>query len=64
MTGNGDADLYVRIGTAPDTQHYDCRPYRSDANETCEVELADDAAVHLMVRGYTESDFSLMGSQL
>ncbi|MCB9596568.1 MAG: PPC domain-containing protein [Sandaracinaceae bacterium] len=62
ITGGGDADLYVRIGSAPDTAHYDCRPYRSDANETCEVELPGDAPVHLMVRGYTQSDFSLMGS--
>ncbi|MCA9610131.1 MAG: PPC domain-containing protein, partial [Myxococcales bacterium] len=64
ITGNGDADLYVRIGSAPTTGAYDCRPYKSDANETCEVELAADAPVHLMVRGYTESDFSLMGSSL
>ena len=63
-TGGGDADLYVRIGSAPTTASYDCRPYRSDSNETCEVELAADAPLHIMVRGYTPSDFSLMGSQL
>ncbi len=64
ITGSGDADLYVRIGSAPTTGAFDCRPYKSDANETCEVELAGDAPVHLMVRGYTASDFSLMGSSL
>ncbi len=64
ITGSGDADLYVRIGSAPTTELYDCRPYRSDANETCQIDLAGGAAVHLMVRGYTASDFSLMGSSL
>lgn len=64
ITGEGDADLYVRIGNEPTTRNYDCRPYKSDANETCEVELAGDATVHVMIRGYTDSVFSLMGSQL
>ncbi len=59
MTGGGDADLYVRIGEEPTTRAYDCRPYRSDANETCSVELAADAPIHVMVRGYTDSDFAL-----
>lgn len=64
ITGSGDADLYVRIGSAPTTRAYDCRPYKSNANETCEVELAADAPIHVMVRGYSASDFSLMGSSL
>ena len=64
IAGGGDADLYVRIGGAPSTRSYDCRPYRSDANETCTVELAADAPVHVMVRGYTDSDFSLNGGPL
>ena len=64
ITGNGDADLYVRIGEAPSARAYDCRPYRSDANETCEVELAADAPVHVMVRGYTDSDFALSAQPL
>lgn len=64
LSGSGDADLYVRIGSAPTTRAYDCRPYRSDANETCEVTLASDAPVHVMVRGYSESEFSLSGRPL
>jgi hypothetical protein len=59
LRGTGDADLYVRIGSAPTTTTYDCRPYRSDANETCEVELPAQANVHVMVRGYTASTFEL-----
>jgi hypothetical protein len=62
MEGQGDADLYVRIGSAPETSAYDCRPYRSDANETCEVELPGDAAIHVMVRGYSDSEFHLTGA--
>lgn len=62
MRGTGDADLYVRIGSAPTTATYDCRPYRSDANETCEVELPAASPVHVMVRGYSASSFELEGT--
>ncbi|HBQ12997.1 MAG TPA: hypothetical protein DEF51_18295 [Myxococcales bacterium] len=64
LSGSGDADLYVRIGSAPTTRAYDCRPYRSDSNETCEVTLASDAPLHVMVRGYSASEFSLTGQSL
>ncbi len=64
ITGSGDADLYVRIGSAPTPREYDCRPYRSDANETCEVELPADAPVHVMVRGYRDSEYALRGETL
>ena len=33
--GTGDADLYVRFGSAPTTSAYDCRPYLDGNNETC-----------------------------
>ena len=62
MTGSNDADLYVRIGTAPTTGRYDCRPYKNGSNETCEVTLAQPAVIHVMVRGYaTTSDYELTG---
>ncbi|MCB9561503.1 MAG: PPC domain-containing protein [Kofleriaceae bacterium] len=62
MTGTKDADLYVRIGSAPDTTHYDCRPYKTGSNETCEVTLASPSTIHVMVRGYaTSSTFELAG---
>ena len=64
MTGTSDADLYVRIGAAPTAQLFDCRPYRSNSNETCEVELSAPADVHVMVRGYaSSSSYSLVGQQ-
>ena len=33
--GSGDADLYVRSGSAPTMTVYDCRPFVSGNNETC-----------------------------
>lgn len=65
MSGSGDADLYVRIGDAPTTRTYDCRPYRSSSSETCEVELAADAQVFVMVNGYSQtSSFELVANKL
>ncbi len=62
IRGTGDADLYVRIGSAPTTTSYDCRPYRSDSAETCQIDLASAAPVHVMVRGYTASTIELTGA--
>jgi hypothetical protein len=62
IRGTGDADLYVRVGIAPTTSLYDCRPYRSDANETCDVQLSSPNRLHVMVRGYTPSTFELTGA--
>ncbi len=62
ITGDGDADLYVRVGLAPTTAEYDCRPYKSGSDEACDVELTTPAPIHVMVRGYaTQSAFSLLG---
>jgi hypothetical protein len=64
ITGSGDADLYVRIGRAPDTRSYDCRPYKTGSAETCRVDLTQSAAVHVMVRGYTsQSSYELVGKK-
>ena len=65
MTGTGDADLYVRIGSAPTTTAYDCRPYKTGSNETCSVTLAQPAPIHVMVRGYanTTSKYELRGKK-
>jgi hypothetical protein len=64
MTGTGDADLYVRIGSAPTTTTYDCRPYKTGSNESCTVQLAQPAPINVMVRGYaTSSNFSLVGKK-
>jgi hypothetical protein len=61
-TGTGDADLYVRIGSAPTTRTYTCRPYASNTTEECIITLANESVVHVMVRGYASSSrFELTG---
>lgn len=59
-TGTGDADLYVRFGSAPTTRAYDCRPYRADSHETCELTVpAGERQAHVMVRGYTDASYRI-----
>lgn len=63
MDGDGDADLYVRIGLAPDLSSFDCRPYKAGTKEICTLDLAAPAAIHGMVRGYSAaSSFTLEGA--
>ncbi|TQV87075.1 DUF2817 domain-containing protein [Aliikangiella coralliicola] len=35
--GSGDADLYVKFGSAPTLDDYDCRPYKNGNEETCSI---------------------------
>ncbi len=49
--GTGDADLYVRFGSEPTTSSYDCRPYASGNDETCNFSNAS-GTYYIMVRGY------------
>jgi serine protease len=61
--GTGDADLYVRFGSAPTTSTWDCRPYRSGNNETCSFATPQAGTYHVMVRAYSSfSGVSLVGS--
>jgi hypothetical protein len=65
MTGTNDADLYVRIGSPPTTTEYDCRPYKTGSNETCNATIAEPTTIHVMVRGYsTTSTFDLVGRKI
>ncbi|MDP6943760.1 MAG: PPC domain-containing protein, partial [Myxococcota bacterium] len=62
ITGNGDADLYVRVGEGPTLELYDCRPYAVGSKENCEVRLNSVAPIHVMVNGWADSsDFTLKG---
>ncbi len=61
--GTGDADLYVRFGSAPTTTTYNCRPYLSGNAETCTFAAPQAGTYHVMVRGYSAfSGLSLTGS--
>jgi hypothetical protein len=58
MTGDGDADLYVRKDAAPTAAGYDCRPYTSGTEEQCSV--VGPAKVYVGVNGYAAtSKFAL-----
>lgn len=56
--GNGDADLYVRFGSAPGTGsgEYDCRPYLNGNTESCDFAAPQAGTYYVVVRAY--SDFS------
>jgi len=59
--GSGDADLYVKLGSAPTTSSYDCRPYKSGNDETCD--MSGTGTWHVMVRAYSSySNVSLVSS--
>lgn len=54
--GTGDADLYVRAGSAPTTSSYTCRPYKTGNAETCT--LTPTSATTYYIRVYAYSAFS------
>ena len=64
ITGStGDADLYVRIGSAPTTATYDCRPYLSGDNETCTFNSPVAGTYYVGVRAFsTYSGVTLTGT--
>lgn len=60
ITGTGDADLYVRVGSQPTSRNYDCRPYANGSTESCSVNVgSSDATVYSSVYGYSASTFTL-----
>ena len=54
--GTGDADLYVRLKSAPTATEYDYRPFQTGNNEAVSVEAPAAGTWFVMIRGY--SDFS------
>ena len=54
--GSGDADLYVRFGSAPTVNLYDCRPYNFGNTERCTFDIPTPGTYYIMIRGAT--DFS------
>lgn len=60
--GTGDADLYVRRGSAPTDSSYDCRPYRSGNAETCTFASPAAGTYHVRVKAYSSfSGVTLLG---
>jgi serine protease len=61
--GTGDADLYVKFGSAPTTSSYDCRPYANGNNETCPFASPQTGTYYVMLRAYSSfSGVSLVGN--
>jgi serine protease len=59
----GDADLYVRYGSAPTQDQFDCRPYTGGSNETCEWETPQAGTWHVLVHAFGEfAGAALVGS--
>ncbi|WP_312964904.1 S8 family peptidase [Stenotrophomonas indicatrix] len=51
--GSGDADLYLRQGSAPTDTVYTCRPYLSGNNETCTVNSPTAGIWYVRVKAYS-----------
>ncbi len=61
--GTGDADMYVKFGSAPTDTSYDCRPYVSGNSETCTIATAQAGTYYVNLKAYsTFSGVSLTGS--
>ncbi|MGV8931857.1 MAG: M4 family metallopeptidase [Luteimonas sp.] len=61
--GSGDADMYVKFGSAPTDSSYDCRPYIGGNAETCSIATAQAGTYYVRVKAYSSfSGLSLTGS--
>ncbi len=61
--GTGDADLYVRFGSAPTDSAYLCRPYLNGNNETCTIAAPSTGTYYVRIKAYSSfSGVSLVGS--
>src|SRR3546814_5320062 len=54
--GSGDADLYVKFGSAPTDSSWDCRPYKYGNNETCSFSSPSAGTWHVRIKGYSRSE--------
>ena len=60
--GTGDADMYVRFGSAPTDTVYDCRPFLNGNNETCTFPSPSAGTYHVRVKAWSSfSGVSLIG---
>jgi xanthomonalisin len=61
--GTGDADMYVKFGSAPTDSSYDCRPYTNGNSETCSISSAQVGTYYVRLKAYSSfSGVSLTGS--
>lgn len=65
MSGNGDADLYVKKGTQPTSSSYDFRPYLNGSAETVTVNGSSTPAIssgtwYVSAYGYASSAYNIV----
>jgi hypothetical protein len=61
--GTGDADLYVRFGSAPTTTTFDCKSESATTTESCTIAAPSAGTWHVLIYGYsTFSGMSLTGN--
>ncbi len=61
--GTGDADMYVKFGSAPTDTVYDCRPYKSGNAETCTFATPSAGTYHVRLKAYSAfAGLSLIGN--
>ena len=51
--GTGDADLYVKFGSAPTSTSYDCRPYAGGNSESCPISTAQAGTYYVKIVAYS-----------
>lgn len=51
--GSGDADIYVKFGSQASSSNWDCRPYRSGNNETCNISTVQSGTYSVMLDAYS-----------
>lgn len=60
--GTGDADMYVKAGSAPTDTVYDCRPYKSGNAESCTIAAPVAGTYYVRLKAYSSfSGVSLVG---
>jgi vibriolysin len=61
--GTGDADMYVKLGSAPTDSSYDCRPYKSGNAESCTFASSTGGTYYIrLIKAYSAfSGVSLVG---
>ena len=61
--GTGDADMYVKLGSAPTDSSYDCRPYKSGNAEACTFASSTGGTYYIRLKAYSAfSGVSLVGN--
>ncbi len=60
LSGTGNADLFLRLGSDPTSSEFDCRPNLPSSDETCILTVPEGGAdAHIAVSGITDADFEL-----